>query len=461
MWALLAACSRPCPTFAELAVTDPDRAPDDVVERVRAAVDDFARWTGRDGVCVGEVRVVDEIVVDEDGREVLAGGKLDLADRVVRIDSGRVDVEGTVHHELCHALDYAEDLSWPNRAVFRDPTFEDVRAGAREDFADACNAGPGWLALPSVVPDCLADGWLAAFMAEEVWTAWEPGFRAGDLALDRRELVGLPGDGALAANPVAGPRGLFLAYLRGPALSFYRVDVQRAAMVERIEGPVLASGAEWALYGGGDDEDPLLVVAGERAQAWRLREGGLAPVPFPEDLVDLGDGVLADGALWLGGRDGVTRIDLGTLEESSLPAPDSYGAPDYRFARAGGGTIVAPWSLGRDRWQLARLSTADGAWALDAMPSPLIPIATVPLADGRVLVRWFAEIEDGDAAVGLGWFDPASGAWTVDAEVCGAHRMNFAGDLVQVGGRAWWFEWGDEDDFHAAAGLASIELPPR
>lgn len=109
---------------------------------------------------------------------------------------------------------------------------------------------------------------------------------------------------------------------------------------------------------------------------------------------------------------------------------------------------------------LATLSTADLRWTLDEAPANLLPMISMDLPDGRVLVRWLAAGLE-SASHGFAVFDPATGAWTFDTDACGANAMNLSGSFALLDGKPYWFEWADDDGVHADHGLVEITLPPR
>ena len=141
-------------------------------EAVRAGLLDFERWIGAERVRLAEVRFED-IEGDYGGLWYERRALLLLHEEVF-------DLQGTLRHELCHALDSAEDLSEgrPLLTALGQPyTDSDVRAGKqapwREAFAQVCDVGPLAVALAQA-STCAADSTdllqALGYMHQEVWT---------------------------------------------------------------------------------------------------------------------------------------------------------------------------------------------------------------------------------------------------------------------------------------------------
>lgn len=152
----LLACAR-CPTFGEMTVTDPEGvATDDVLAEINQALADFEAWTGRDGVCVPGIEVQQDIPV-ESGSDV--AGLYRGEDDPILIQSGNgAGPHQAVIHELCHALDYHEDLlaSWPEgvfpaESVDESADYPTETARAHEAFARACQDGPEDFTLAAAI----------------------------------------------------------------------------------------------------------------------------------------------------------------------------------------------------------------------------------------------------------------------------------------------------------------------
>ncbi len=456
---LLVGCSADCPTFEEVEVTDPDGlgAPG-VIGRLQAAIDDFAGWSGREGVCVEEVRL--EQPADESWDGSYSGDLIRISPRI------EADPSATVWHELCHGLDAIEELSWPNRELFPAvPDAESERGGVGETFARTCEGGAEPMALLDVLMDCgsAAD----QFMHDVVWTGREPAtdLLSAPIGMARRDIAGMPADGyatTLATSADGAYLGLSDDAIEGETVSIIRIDPTTSAVAATIAGPVVSPDGSWALLGG--DDDPLLVAFDGVTQAWRIVGDTLVPAAFPAGITELSSGIVADGAAWANARiDGewtFVRIDLDTLAITDLPDAVADRRVDLRFLRAGETGVSAPWTTSGDLSGIGRLSTTDLIWTLDEAPGHLLPLMSLDLPDGRVLVRWLAAGLD-SGAYGFALFDPDTGAWTFDTDACGANSLNPSGNLALLDGKPYWFEWADADGVHAAHGLVEITLPPR
>src|SRR4051812_40341082 len=110
---VLVACT--CTPFADMDVVDATgEAGDDFLADISAAITDYASWTGRDGVCVPEVRVVHQVdafvpsfagMYQGQGRAIL-----------LSVDSGKPYID--IVHELSHGLDHLEHHSRDHPDLF-------------------------------------------------------------------------------------------------------------------------------------------------------------------------------------------------------------------------------------------------------------------------------------------------------------------------------------------------------
>ncbi len=144
LFALLA-CA--CPPFEDLPVLDRDGvATEEERGAVEQAIADFAAWTGRAGVCVDRIELVETI---EDEPEKV-GGLYDPGGPLghIYLEPHGWQMHGLALHELCHALDEDEGLVEAHPDVFPpsaedDPEIYDSDELLRaERFAEACDAGP-------------------------------------------------------------------------------------------------------------------------------------------------------------------------------------------------------------------------------------------------------------------------------------------------------------------------------
>jgi hypothetical protein len=165
---LLAAC-RPRFPLSEVPITGGTQEQRDLV---RDELLDFEGWVGHDRVHLAEVRIEDI----KEGYDGLWHAKKSL----IRLDEEASNLRQTARHELCHALDTAEDLS-SGRPLLKSlgqvyTSFdEDIdRKPRREAFAEVCDLGPlaTTLAQSSTCADDNPELLQAlGYTDEEVWTA--------------------------------------------------------------------------------------------------------------------------------------------------------------------------------------------------------------------------------------------------------------------------------------------------
>lgn len=218
---LLAACSEPCPSFGDVDVQDHTTAgADSVVSEMRRALDDFASWTGRRGVCVASLTAEDALTDDgidiwgrfEPAQDYDAGYTIEPG--TIRIDRDADAYETTVH-ELCHAIDAAEGHSDANpdifeaKAVPRSELYDDGAERVGEAFAEACEGGPH---------DVTLGRWLEQTCGAEVISATE------------RYLAGH-------------------VYTHAPRVSFEEGDVPMWEPTGTLEVPLGAYAGSWAAVG--------------------------------------------------------------------------------------------------------------------------------------------------------------------------------------------------------------------
>ena len=110
-------------------------------EAVRAGLLDFEHWIGFDRVHLTEVRIED---LEGDNQGLWYERRA-----LILLDEEVSDLDKTLRHELCHALDSAEDLS-EGRSVLKSLgqpyTKPDVPSDQQEPwteaFAEVCSLGP-------------------------------------------------------------------------------------------------------------------------------------------------------------------------------------------------------------------------------------------------------------------------------------------------------------------------------
>jgi hypothetical protein len=143
MLAALLACS-PCTAFADM-VLPPELVP---------VVEEFATWTGEEGVCVPRVDIVP--VIAEDDR--ISGRYQGPGEPILLAEAEPVSYEITLTHELCHALDHELDLSadlepWLDVAGVEADAYPTKEQRVEEAFALACEQGPEIATFEAMVAD--------------------------------------------------------------------------------------------------------------------------------------------------------------------------------------------------------------------------------------------------------------------------------------------------------------------
>lgn len=454
-----AGCREECGEWADVPVEDPDGlATPEEVDAVRAAIDLFAVWTGRDETCVEEVRFVDAL---EQNGVPLAGVYASPSRRIrVVADLSQGALATVMAHEFCHALDHEEGwVSLENAEILAphteglDPVVYDTEdARTRDAFARICQEGPALPALYAALSEACgveAEDAAVAFVDE---VAFAPREGAGDLgtfsaeatwtALEETGRVATP-LGAWVAPGAAGLFALDHSYTEEGdgtvtiAPELLRVDPATRTVVERLaldphapardanNNPVYS---RHRLLGSGGD--PILVSL-EDGAAWRVRSEPLAleAIAFPafDPWTEL-TGFEHDGrALVMGTRDGVDLValvdlDAGTVATVAEGEADLFDAtrPVALYADAEGGLAVfagggGPVLVGLD-------GEGEVAW-LQALPGGDDRVKGLTrLADGSVLVAPTVYVPEGDHASGVPLpmrLDPASRAWSVPAGDCG------------------------------------------
>lgn len=306
-----------CPTFEDIAVTDPEGlAEAEQLETYEQAIDQLAGWVRMEGVCTDEVRVTDDLdpgLSRTDG-DLSAG--VYRGERAILVHAERAGA-GTVRHELCHGVDHM--LGWAS--VEEEETFRPYADALMresysemgqllEAFAEACQAGPRDQDLLQALEEACGEPVIYEafdYMEAEVF---EPG--GGDrgwtygLALHQRTqldlsaafagefVVDLAGDGEhLVATTVR--RGETSASLGKGPFSLVHVDPEDGAVLARR---ALPAGHAWYLVGGSSGR---VLVGSDRAPVGFLAgvEGELEQVGLPGRLVSYPAGFVGEDEIWI------------------------------------------------------------------------------------------------------------------------------------------------------------------
>lgn len=230
---LLVACA--CPTFDEMEVVDPEGLSDAAFDAaIAAAIADFAAWTGREGVCVPGVEVVEEL--RRNGEQV--AGRYPGPHQRIEIAAYAHDPETLTRHELCHALDEEEGhvLSRPDlfsAADFpADAIYDTAELRRKEAFAHACEARPTDVALEAAVQAACGGDRLdpvTAYLTTEVF-----GAAGTDVRIDegvRVETHAVRFDREVTVIDAAGVGGELLLLLRWAEAGADVIGVSRVDQV--------------------------------------------------------------------------------------------------------------------------------------------------------------------------------------------------------------------------------------
>lgn len=373
---ILLACS--CPSFEEMEVRDPDDLVDEtVIGEIRTAISDFAAETGREGVCVPAVDVVER--VPGWGGEPACGDSGGLHSRIrVSADAGCA-WEETVTHELCHALDNLEGLSKAHPDEFPGDAIEEAYPKwmrPSEDFARSCEGGPFQCELDAAWDDACGDLSMDAgerMVQEQVYVdAPHLTVEDTDIALDVSERS-LPLDGetqVLDATGVDGELWLTVWHYVGEQRStrLLRLDPVTGDVLGDIELARLGDDAPAAKFAM-SDSDPIVLVdsrfgdgpwAVERVDPSTGRVERLGWVHQP-----VNGSAWSEGVLYVGGWDGEDRLAQVWIwsggEQRELVAPGSV-----RTMRPIAGGVEAYTSVGLARFdqELSTWSTMPtlGGW---------------------------------------------------------------------------------------------------
>lgn len=429
-----------CPTWDELEIVDEAGAGTEVVDETRAAIDEFAGWSGREGVCVSEVRLVEEIV-SKDGQEFggmyYHWGWIELA-----IDSTMTEV---VRHELCHAVDHREGwASEDHPELFGD---EDPR----EVFASLCEDGPRNLTLAAALAGTCGESEVAAkaFVDELVYpdADVEESVPTGTVAIefDGVAVEGLPDSGDHDPLVVGGDIWAFgNADDDGRAVAI-RVELETGA-ASLIELPTGFESGTLA-----QSDGAVLLIGDDATGAWRYIDAVWTAQPFL-DFSYVRDAAVIGDTAWVLGRvsDGVKfyRFDLASSEAKVYAHPEDVSG----FQLDRGGLIARATDEAGHYW--LRFLPDTGVWSREEDPVGWVAYDRASLADGREVAMWYADDVGETGTLGLAVRDVTTDRWWLAEFPCGEDSIEYANELLSVDGEVWvWFSAGGLD------AVARLTLP--
>ena len=449
MLLLILACRAPCPTWDDLVIIRDDGASDAVFAQARAGIDAFAAWSGRDGVCVSELRLQDQVVGAHG--ETFGGAYHPSGWIALAIDS---DIPTGVRHELCHATDHQEGwISDHHPELFG-------QDAPREALAYLCDDGPRDLVLATALSEACDTDFDAVlrFVDQTVYpeAVVEGGAPPGALALslERRVVEGLPerwdqlpvaAGGAFWALGEADADGLPIALRIAP-------ETARATPIPRPEGVHDGVIAE--------SRDGPLLVGSDGAAWYEPLEGAWTAVPFPAFEQVNGAVVLGGDAWVLGRRDGghvaLYRVDLDAATVEAVPQAE--GA--YRIRLDQEGLLAAARDVGGRFW--LRYSPGTGAWTREEDPDGWRALDRLTLADGREIATWDLYAASRYEVAGIAVRRPEGGDWWLADDPCGADEIAWTSALLARDGEAWLWEGAGGDGTETDPGsdtLARVALP--
>lgn len=437
--AALTGCQPACPPFDQVEVEDPQGLLVPTARQgIQQAIDDFAAWTARDGVCVPAVQVVDDRGHWWAGYYLRPGAPI----RVGPYPTRSYDL---TLHELCHAIDEVEGIVDLHPRHFHEGLVDDGRYWTpalrrAEGFARLCDDGPVDAAMRRrLVEECgiemallpqreLLQDQVFAGVAALPWDApaWDAAAQPARalVALDAEWTalsgrLALPGQELVLARPAAPgrerPDGILLLAL--DAATGAGVPVARLDPGDLALDPLALAG--FTLLPG--DAGPLALSLAPGRPGWRLdpETGASARLPWSSP---------APTTRWplaeLGGRLLVQEADdrwaLALLDPESGEAQAVGWARDLLVERVAvdeEGAWLWAWEEG-----LLRLSAEGTLSVAAALPAGVDARDALPLADGRWAVQVAALDAADQARAAVVLADPLAAdpvdRWATPADLC-------------------------------------------
>lgn len=422
-----------CPTFADMAVEDPDGIAEPAfVAEMEGALADFAAWTAREGVCVPAIEVRARIDTwSED-----AVGLYDEPGEPILVEPGASEPRRVALHELCHALEDQEDHTdahpelFPASDVEIEPGYHTYARRKTESFARRCEDGPAEIGLDlAVEAACGVElvGQTTRYLHDEIWVAAPALPIAEERVALSVETVAIPLDPAFYVYDaaVAGDDLLLLVDRFDVDDDAYAVEVLR---VDPATGEVLGRVAveppgQWSGDGklAASDDVPVALVGaydadgahGYRAYALDLAAG--TSTALPVDGVDgwVEAAAVSEGDLYVAeGHAPMRGWDLAT--GAALDVGDGGAGWTLRPA-AGGVELYGSGAIGR-------FDRASGAWTTTDLPSGLGGYARLSETERLFLYGW----GDGVAPVVV---DVETGTIAIGQDPCGEPRGSLWAEL--------------------------------
>lgn len=435
---VLSACASaaPCPSFEETTVADQYEDPT-VLATMRAALDEFAGWTTREGVCVD--RIVAARGLDTAG---LYSGDL------IQVNPDKSGSVGrTVSHELCHAWDYVLDYPSLARAdLFPPDTIDELelyptkKNRVLEAFARACEGGPRDVAFAHLDAELCdepfsftpAQTWLREHVYDAFVADLDARVERVPMTITRTPLWTEGGSYELILDVAPAGNAIAVLWLQYQDSNTYEVRVRlvdpvTAVVTAELPLPVELETGHVGLLS--SDGAPILWV-GSPLRAWRLdpEDGAATLLPLPEKAEERMYGHVYGDTAWVlpysfgESSEHVLRtpftVDLATGAQDALPARDD--TPVQRIVGSGERVSVHvdgqvdTWSFGDSTWSTT-ITTADFQAGFYS-PLPDGRLATV---SGRVSVPAVLDAE--------------GRTWTFPDQPCGVSDVGSIAPYVTVG----------------------------
>lgn len=392
-----------CPSFADLEVDDPTGTAE---ARIEAAIADFAAWSGRAGVCVGEIEVV------EDAWPGWPEAKASHRDRRILVEADTWAMERTIRHELCHGLDQMEAITLDHPHLFAaddaDVALYGREALARQEaFAAVCEQPAPDLGAARAVDETCGTTRVTRrrdWVAKHVWTAVgetevgtgeEPETTPVSRVLDGLEWptpVGSAGDTIVSAGWIESGTRVTVREDDGTVVSTWDAELSTPVVAASDRDPVLLAGGGVYVFDA-DKRFFTLEDAPDRFESAVVSEGVIYARVWRDDAWGEGTGAWTlDGELldWeapprtralapiAGGVAALTWTSVATYDRASDTWTESAAPSGMEgLFRVGEGWITT-WGRG---WVVE-----DGGWSLAGDPCDEPWAWWVPTTNGGVVL---------------------------------------------------------------------------
>ncbi len=500
---LTTACD-PCHSWDEVKIVDRKGLDQgEAVSSIRAAIDTFAAWTGREQTCVGRVKVVEEL--EHRGQRI--GGVYNSATGDIRVlhRENEWAMGYMAIHELCHAVDNEEGTPSEGMAQALEPYTEGLSETlyatdderTHEAFANICEVGPRLHPLWRQIEEHCGDDYLDdAYQAvhELMFTAGDREIELGSFegSVDEWELAGLDPDESTDRGHgygllVTGADGVFMLDTlynfddQGELESYQpvlrRIDPHSATVLENLflepfeEHLIDATGnfttQPHALLG--SNSQPLLYDRFDPGSAWRVHSD-----PLELEVVSLPalvegarlEGFDADGQLIasIDEGDGLYQATAALGDTAWAPlafeGEELEGADVQAFDASEEGALLVFY--GATGPELASLSIqGELEWTapmgLEGGSSHTFRVNRLP--DGSVLAAPYVPVSGNTNKKFPLRYDPVTDSFSAPTGDC--HTMRYYLDSVSWEGGYWMVYRPDVDGVYGPLTLLQLHIQPQ